>query len=287
MCLLCLPGAVTSLITDRWVFGIVLCRITAALHVLFVSQASFILLTISIDRYLIIVHKKDKLTPLKAKTLIGILWIVSIVIAFPPTVGWGLYVEYDGWMQCILHEYRSFWDMLYIVLAYSLVFYVPMLAMGYSYMYILHKVRLNLRRIANYPAPISMTEASKLGLYITPYNKPNVDMSFKTRAFKTILILYVVFVMCWAPYSIAMLIWNSRQLITQRYTVGTSLLIIGYLNTAINPIIYFWQINKFKEACQEVFPKLVQWLPGMKVRTRRRVNPSIVYEVPEAAQPSV
>lgn len=274
----CLPLSIIILLSD-WLPNDVPCRLSGALYMLFVTHSSFILMAISIDRYLIIIWRRDKLTPYRAKLLIAACCLLAIGVVLPPCFGWGLYVSYEGWPQCILHAARHAADRVYIVLVYTIVFYVPMLVMGFCYARIIHQVRLNLRRISNYPVVLQSACATKLGLCFANQPLPNIDMSFKTRAFKTILILYGVFVICWLPLSMCLAAWTLDGSVASHYIAGGAVIIVGYFNTAINPIIYFWRIRKFKEACAQLMPRLVKWLPGFSVRTRRRVNPSRVYEI--------
>ena len=267
-----------------------MCKITAGLHMMLVCESALILTAISVDRYLIIVLRKDKLTSQKAKVLIAALWGASLAIAIPPCFGWGLYINYTPLIQCTLQESDDAPHTAYITIAYSAVFFAPSLTMAFCYLRIYHKVRMNLRRIANYPAVVNTATAIKLGLHLSNAPPPSVNMSFKTRAYKTVLILYLVYVLCWAPYCMCFLIWNLKGTVHKWYTWGSGVIIIGYLNTALNPIIYFWRIRKFKEACRELLPKLSKWIPGLRVRTRRRINPSRAYEVTEIAtvsQPSM
>ena len=282
LALLCLPFAFVTLVINGWPFGVVMCRIVAFLHSLFVCEAMCILLTISVDRYLIIVQRKDKLTPHKARLLIVSSWCVSAAVSFPPTVGWGLYHNYSGWVQCVVHDYRNPGDLTYIILATCAMFFFPMMTMGYAYLCILNTVRRNALRIQNHPESFNISQVNKLGLTgISRPPKVNIDMSFKTRAFKTILILYLVFVLCWLPYTVTRILWNLTKTTHVQYFSGNIILWLGYMNSAFNPIIYCWRIRKFREACLEIIPKSFKLLPTLPGRTRRRINPKAVYECNE------
>lgn len=54
---------------------------------LFVIEGVTILLIISIDRFLIIVQRQDKLNPYRAKILIAVSWATSFCVAFPLAAG--------------------------------------------------------------------------------------------------------------------------------------------------------------------------------------------------------
>lgn len=107
-----------------------------------------------------------------------------------------------------------------------------------------------------------------------------VDMSFKTRAFTTILILFVGFSVCWLPHTVvSLLAVFSRQFYYSSvfYPVSIGALWLSYLKTVFNPVIYCWRIRKFREACQEFIPKSCRLCPRVPGRSRRRVRPSNIY----------
>lgn len=68
-----MPFALITINTTYWIFGDIFCRVSAMFFWLFVIEGVVILLIISIDRFLIIVQRQDKLNPYRAKLLIAIL----------------------------------------------------------------------------------------------------------------------------------------------------------------------------------------------------------------------
>ncbi|XP_071479828.1 high-affinity lysophosphatidic acid receptor-like [Diadema antillarum] len=275
----CMPFTFISLINGEWIFENVMCKITALLYFFFVIESTLILATISVDRYFIIVHRKDKLNPNRAKVLILLSWLCSFLVAFPPIVGWGqfAYPKGPGPPQCWI-ETDGPADKVYYIFLMLAVFFIPFTAMLFSYFFILNTVRRNSLRIQNHPESLSISQATKLGLAgLHRPSRVNVDMSFKTRAFTTILLLFIVFVICWAPYAISGLVYHFSE---SKGTVvmHTIILWLTYLNSAFNPIIYCWRIKKFREACRELAPKTFKLLPHLPGRTRRRIRPSAMYE---------
>ncbi len=86
-----------------WSFGVEFCRISIMLYWLFVLEGVSILLIISVDRFLIIVQRQDKLTPHRAKILIAASWALSLCVSLPSVVGWRT--------QGLGRKYRNaFWD---------------------------------------------------------------------------------------------------------------------------------------------------------------------------------
>lgn len=291
--LLCMPFTAVTVATADWSFGSTFCRASIMLYWLFVLEGVSILLIISVDRFLIIVQRQDKLTPHRAKVLIAGSWMLSLCVSLPSVVGWRTGAAGIGstWApQCVLGYSESLADRGYTVLLSVAVFFVPFTVMLYSYMCILNTVRRNTLRINNHTSEHSclpaLNQISKMrltGLQRPPQVK--VDMSFKTRAFTTILILFVGFSVCWLPHTIvSLLAVFSRRFYYSPvfYPISIGALWLSYLKTVFNPVIYCWRIRKFREACQEFFPKSCRLCPRVPGRSHRRVRPSNIYVCSES-----
>ncbi|MEQ2289131.1 hypothetical protein AMECASPLE_029884 [Ameca splendens] len=262
--LLCMPFTAVTVATSDWSFGSGFCRASIMLYWLFVLEGVSILLIISVDRFLIIVQRQDKLTPHRAKVLIAGSWVLSLCVSLPSVIGWRTSAAGIGgtWApQCVLGYSESMAD----------------------------RVRRNTLRIHNHTSEPSclpaLNQVSKMrlnGLQRPPHIK--VDMSFKTRAFTTILILFVGFSVCWLPHTVvSLLAVFSRQFYYSPifYPVSIGALWLSYLKTVFNPVIYCWRIRKFREACQEFIPKSCRLCPRVPGRSHRRVRPSNNYACSE------
>jgi len=169
----------------------------------------------------------------------------------------------------------------YVLILTLVFFFVPFMVMLYTFMGILNTIRHNALRIHSHPDSICLSQASKLGLM--SLHKPfqmNIDMSFKTRAFTTILILFSVFTVCWAPFTAYSLVSTFSIGFYSRdsfFEISTWLLWLCYLKSALNPLIYYWRIKKFRDACLDLMPKYFKFLPQLPGNTKRRIRPSAVY----------
>ncbi|EDO30901.1 predicted protein, partial [Nematostella vectensis] len=275
--LVCMPFAFLTIVTQGWILGQEFCQVNALLYSFLVTEATLVLVTISIDRYLIIVRRKDTLTPQKAKIYIVVSWFVAFGMSVPPLFRWGKFAYVFDELQCSL-AYPSHPE---IHLSYSLfylsaAFLIPFVIMAYCYFWILRTVRRNSTRIQNHP-PISS------GMMTTKMHRPgrmDINYSFKTRAFTTILILFLLFVVCCMPYTILRFYLVLRGPSTVTYKLSVLLLWLAYLNCTLKPVIYYVRISKFREACTDILPSwcihLPKCLPG---RTMRRIRPHAIYEV--------
>lgn len=303
--LLCMPFTAVTVATTDWRFGGGFCRTSVMLYWLFVLEGVSILLIISVDRFLIIVQRQDKLTPHRAKVLIAASWALSLCVALPSVAGWRAgrtaeETEVARAPQCILGYSESLADRGYTVLLAVAVFFVPFGVMLYSYLCILNTVRRNATRIHNHASgsdggstgdPGLSHSTSKLGL--TGLQRPpqlSVDMSFKTRAFTTILILFIGFSVCWLPHTVVSLlaVFSRRFYVSAAfYPVSIGALWLSYLKAVFNPVIYCWRIRKFREACLEFMPKTCRFCPKVPGRSRRRIRPSNIYICSSESQSAV
>ncbi|KAM4692720.1 putative G-protein coupled receptor 63 [Discoglossus pictus] len=276
-----MPFALITIITTEWIFGDVFCRISAMFFWLFVMEGVAILLIISIDRFLIIVQKQDKLNPYRAKILIVISWATSFCVAFPLAVGNPRLQVPSRAPQCVFGYSTNTGYQAYVILVVLIFFFVPFMVMLYAFMGILNTMRHNAVRIHSHPDSICLSQASKLGLMSLqrPFQM-NIDISFKTRAFTTILVLFIVFIVCWAPFTTYSLVATFNSQFYNKHNffeISTWLLWLCYLKSALNPLIYYWRIKKFRDACLDLMPKYFKFLPQLPGHTRRRIRPSAIY----------
>lgn len=276
-----MPFALVTVVTTSWIFGDVFCRVSAMLFWFFVMEGVAILLIISIDRFLIIVQKQDKLSPQRAKVLIALTWALSFIFSFPLAVGSPLLQSPPRAPQCVFGYSAEPGYHAYVLILMLAFFFVPFMVMLYTFLGILNTIRHNAIRIHSRSDSMCLSQASKLGLL--SLQRPfqiNIDMGFKTRAFATILILFSVSTVCWGPFTAYSLVSTFSQGFYTRdsyFQVSTWLLWLCYLKSALNPLIYYWRIKKFRDACLDLMPKYVKFLPQLPGNTKRRIQPSAVY----------
>ncbi|XP_077408877.1 putative G-protein coupled receptor 63 [Vanacampus margaritifer] len=281
LAILNMPFTLVTAMTTDWIFGEVFCRVSAMLFWFFVMEGVAVLLIISIDRFLIIVQKQDKLSPQRAKVLILVTWGLSFFFSFPLAIGSPRLQIPPRAPQCVFGysaepEYHA-----YVLILMLVFFFIPFMVMLYIFVGILNTIRHNTSRIHIHPDGMCLSQASKLGLL--SLQKPfqmNIDVSFKTRAFATILILFSVFTVCWAPFTAYSLVSTFNDDFYHKdsfFQVSTWVLWLCYFKSALNPIIYYWRIKKFRDTCLDLIPKYFKFLPQLPGNTKRRIQPSAVY----------
>lgn len=281
LAILNMPFALVTVMTTKWIFGDAFCRVSAMLFWFFVMEGVAILLIISIDRFLIIVQKQDKLSPQRAKVLVVLTWGLTFVFSFPLAVGSPPLQTPPRAPQCVFGYTPDPGYHTYVLILMLVFFFAPFLVMLYTFLGILNTIRHNAIRIHSHSDSICLSQASKLGLLSLqrPFQM-NIDMGFKTRAFTTILILFSVFTVCWAPFTAYSLVATFSHGFYHKasfFQISTWVLWLCYLKSALNPLIYYWRIKKFRDACLDLMPKYFKFLPPLPGNAKRRIQPSAVY----------
>ncbi|KAK2506988.1 hypothetical protein MC885_015927 [Smutsia gigantea] len=249
--LCCMPFTAVTLITAHWHFGDSFCRLSAMLYWFFVLEGVAILLIISVDRFLIIVQRQDKLNPQRAKVIIVGSWALSFCVSVPSLAGWTLMEVPARAPQCVLGYTELPAGRAYAVTLVATVFFVPFGIMLCSFLCVLHTVRKNAIRVHDQSDTLDLRQLARAGLR-RPRRQQQVslDLSFKTKAFTTILILFVGFSLCWLPHSVYSLLAvfsPSFYCSPSFYTTSSCTLWLSYLKSAFNPIVYCWRITKFRD----------------------------------------
>ncbi|GFN76942.1 rhodopsin, gq-coupled [Plakobranchus ocellatus] len=86
------------------------------------------------------------------------------------------------------------------------------------------------------------------------------------RLSASLLVVIVLFIVCWFPYCISMFLFIYRPDISGRSLDMTALL-LGYLNSSVNPIVYGLMNRRFKDGYRTLFKK---YAPSCCFRRGRR-----------------
>lgn len=261
------------------------CIVISVIKDTMIAVTSYTLLIVSADRFLIIVHKKDRLSVATAKTYTVLVWCVSVFLALPQFLSTiKQTVIFDNTFCSRTSLFHVDVQTAYTLILTSVTFYLPMLVMFYLYASILRTVQLSSKRIHNHSGgavSVSVTQYSnKLGLppVVTPYRFTG-DFNAKRRAFGTILILYVALLCCWLPY-IAKRTEESLlgSPVPRDLAVSFVLITFGLMKSALYPLILCFRNKKMRTACLRYFPTQLN-IPTRCLRIRsRRISPKTVYE---------
>ncbi|KAF4091928.1 hypothetical protein AMELA_G00015320 [Ameiurus melas] len=269
------PFDLVTMVTAQWLFSATLCRASAMFLWLCMSVGVAMLLAISVDRFLIIVRRQDRLTPRRAKILIAASWIFAFFLCFPLLLGYPSLQVPPSAPQCVLSYSSDRGYHGYVVLLVLVSFFMPFAMMACAFAATLSSIRHNVLRIRCNSA-LSLPKPRPLHL--------SVDVGFKTRAFFTILLLFVLAFASLAPlvvFSLCAAFSSAVYNGVEFFQVSAWLLSLSFLRPALNPLIYYCRIRKFRHACARWVPSLFKLCPPLPSHAQRRIQPSAVYACSE------
>ncbi|XP_061817957.1 adenosine receptor A2b isoform X1 [Nerophis lumbriciformis] len=228
-----------------------------ACFVLVLTQSSiFSLLAIAIDRYLAVkipLRYKELMTGKKARKIIAILWILSFVIGLVPFFGWNLKDSICGrgnttadnktdlLRSCKLKCYfESVVDMEYMVyFNFFVCVLLPLLLMLGIYMKIFTVARMQLRQI-------------ELKCVSNGDSHHHSLLQREIRAAKSLSIIVGLFAICWLPVHILNCLTLFYQKLHKPEHVMYVAIILSHANSAVNPIIYAYRIQDFRNTFRKI-----------------------------------
>lgn len=232
-----------------------------ACFVLVLTQSSiFSLLAIAIDRYLAVkipLRYKELMTGKTAREIISILWILSFVIGLIPFFGWnnkhmscrnsgsGANATVGGGgRSCELTCYfESVVDMQYMVyFNFFVCVLLPLLLMLAVYLKIFTVARRQLRQIEL--KCVGNGDSHHHGL-----------LQREIRAAKSLSIIVGLFAVCWLPVHILNCLTLFYQDLHKPGAVMYAAIILSHANSAVNPIIYAYRIQDFRNTFRKILTR--------------------------------
>ena len=255
-----LPITMTTVLADKWILGKTVCQISGFITLLTFVASCMALSMININRYHAIMQwqsYKNTYTKRKCLLYVGITWAITIVLSIPPFFGWARF-DYDPGQSYCFAEWKA--SKSYTIFMIAACLCGPLSIMTYCY------VRINL-----------YDKKFALGISSSPNeseNTRNTDPKAcfkrrKKRLTRTILTLIFVFGVCWSPFALIMIAQVFFNAHVPRY-VDFGSLVLGYLNSFLNVIVY----NATNRKIREKFKQALQIAICKKPRVKYRIDPS-------------
>ncbi|XP_056617199.1 visual pigment-like receptor peropsin [Triplophysa dalaica] len=251
------PMSAASDLHGSWKFGYTGCQVYAALNIFFGMASIGLLTMVAIDRYLTICRPDigQKLTTLSYTLLIVAAWLNAVFWSSMPIIGWAGYAPDPTGATCTINwrnNDSSFVSYTMAVIAVN--FIIPLSVMFYCY----YSVSVTMKR---YKANNCLESI-------------NMDWSDQMDVTKMSIIMIVMFLVAWSPYSVVCL-WASFG---DPLKIPASMAIIAPLfaksSTFYNPCIYVIANKKFRRAI----------IGMLRCQTRQRIT--INNQVPMTASSS-
>ena len=245
----------------RWTHGEVLCQVWTTIYLIAVPSSILSLLAVSVDRFMALRGDPLHYSLLSRKyafVVTAALWVHTVTFALIPTMGWKAQAVsvYQG--RCnfnITDEYS--------IVSSVLNFLVPMLVMCGLYLRICRIVR----RFGKLSRHRSLCNPSRGSIQ---HRQEIKAFRRRLKATRNIAIIVCAFFLCWMPFTLTSLVVNLCGEKCYQNTAPELLqgfLLLGYLNSALNPPLYslnnrkivniytscFWSLRPERKRAQ--FPK--------------------------------
>ncbi|XP_077328881.1 beta-2 adrenergic receptor [Lithobates pipiens] len=251
MGLMVVPFGAGIIIMDSWEFGNFWCEFFISVDILCVTASIETLCVIALDRYFAITSPfkyQSLLTKCKARMVILIVWVVSILTSFLPIyMHWYRTLESKA-VDCYADETCCYFNTnpAYAISSSIISFYLPLVIMIFVYARVFQEAKKQLKKIDKSEGRFYQQDANgKVG------NRRTSKFCLKEhKALKTLGIIMGTFTLCWLPFFIVNIVQVMHKEIIPAQ-VYTFLNWVGYVNSAFNPLIYC-RSPDFRYAFQEL-----------------------------------
>nr|XP_055054700.1 chemerin-like receptor 1 [Misgurnus anguillicaudatus] len=225
-----LPITIVHTVTDKWSFGLFMCKFVSFVMFLNMYSSIFILVIISVDRCLTVkfpVWAQNHRSILKASVVVAVTWLMSVLLSIPPLKTRRIdktsticYNDYEG-----DHNHQTV-----VLLRFTLAFLIPLLSICFCYSILICKLRAN---------------------QLSKSNKP----------YKIMTLLIVTFFLCWMPFHIVAILELGASKGSEAFKAAiqsaqkiTATLAIS--NSCLNPFLYAFMAKDLKKKCYSFLSKI-------------------------------
>ncbi|XP_032142710.1 neuropeptide S receptor isoform X1 [Sapajus apella] len=223
------------------------CRVVRYLQVVLLYASTYVLVSLSIDRYHAIVYPMKFLQGEKqARVLIVIAWSLSFLFSIPTLIIFGKRTLSNGEVQCwAVWPDDSYWTPYMTIVAF-LVYFIPLTIISVMYGIVIRTIWIKSK---TYESVISNCSDGKL---CSHYNRGLISKA-KLKAIKYSIVIILAFICCWSPYFLFDILDNFNLLpdTQERFYASVIIQNLPALNSAINPLIYCVFSSSISFSCRE------------------------------------
>jgi hypothetical protein len=247
-----------------------LCRFIVWIDTLALATSILTLTFISFDRYLKIskpLQYRSRMTTSKSLKIIFIIWLISTAFATTPPLLIQKALESCLNPTSFSPKIKIIKKGFYTIIAVTMLFLptIVILVMYTCIFFVAHKRQ-------------KMWRNGELG---QSCNNRSQRSAFHQdlKAIPMLLVVVLVFILCWFPYAISQLLrlhnlrGHSRSLSNRRRLLMADLVmaLLPYFNSICNPIIYSWLDQTYRQAFKNLFQRMM-----CRPSSRRRQPPEAI-----------
>ncbi|XP_049603318.1 kappa-type opioid receptor [Syngnathus scovelli] len=230
-----MPFQSTDYLLSSWPFGEVACKVFISIDYYNMFISIFTLTMMSVDRYVAVCHPVKALdfrTPVKAKVINVLIWVLSSAAGVPAMI-LGSTKTNNGTTECALQfpEPYSYWDTLMKICVFIFAFVVPVIIISVCYTLMILRLK-----------SVRLLSGSR-----------EKDRNLR-RIARLVLVVVAVFVVCWTPIHIFILVKALSPHVPETTPVMAAYFFcvaLGYTNSSLNPILYAFLDENFKKCFRD------------------------------------
>ncbi|ESO82708.1 hypothetical protein LOTGIDRAFT_155726 [Lottia gigantea] len=240
-----MPFAIYQQLSNKnWTLGHTMCLVNTSSDVMLCTISIFHLSCMAIDRYLAICRPflHERMTKKIVLLMLLACWILPLFISFVPIMNeWNL-IGIEDYYDCLFPEGAPMCvfvvNIPFSLICSSFAFYVPVVFMIICNVKIYMAARHQAMQIRS--------------LDVMGHSKGKGKFKQETKAAKTLGIIMGCFSVCWFPFFIFNVI---DPIIGYKipYIPWLVALWLGYINSMMNPFLYYYFNRSFKAAFKRIF----------------------------------
>ncbi|XP_053856791.1 substance-P receptor [Vidua macroura] len=245
---------------NEWYFGPAYCRFHNFFPIAAVFASIYSMTAIALDRYMAIIHPlRPRLSAAATKALIGLIWLLALLLAFPQGY-FSVTAELPGRLVCLVEWPEPGGAMSGKTYHFSmtvLLYLLPLLVIGCAY------------------AAVGRTLWAS-AIPGDSSDRYHEQVSAKRKVVKMMIMVVCTFALCWLPYHVYFTLqylqpqWYLQSFIQQVYL---AVMWLAMSSTMYNPIIYCCLNDRFRVGFKHAF----RWCPwvsageyeGLELRSAR------------------
>uniref|UniRef100_A0A8C8AZX5 Substance-P receptor n=1 Tax=Otus sunia TaxID=257818 RepID=A0A8C8AZX5_9STRI len=234
----------TYAIHNEWYYGLLYCKFHNFFPIAAVFASIYSMTAIALDRYMAIIHPlQPRLSATATKVVIGIIWLLAFLLAFPQGY-YSVMEELPGRLVCLVEwpeHGTNVYGKTYHFCMTILIYFLPLLVIGCAYTVV----------------GITLWASEIPGDSSDRYHE---QVSAKRKVVKMMIIVVCTFALCWLPYHIYFTLqyfnpeWYLQKFIQQVYL---AIMWLAMSSTMYNPIIYCCLNDRFRVGFKHAF----RWCP--------------------------